>query len=741
MRPTNRICAGSSFPSLPGKLLIALCLLQSCLAAKAEPQPIVATTGTDFFGYDGLWSAVSIRLGSPQQWLSLLPSTLSQETWVVGASGCDGTSTCEALRGGLFLTNESSTFQPQGLYELNFDTQLGYSGSGYYGLDTVYLDDVYSAPGQIVAVVNSTDQWLGSLGLGVQQTRFGGTENYLPLLSSLVENGSLIPSHSYGYTAGAFYRLKSVPASLTLGGIDANRFVPNDMTFSLSTDYAPIVAINSITVSSSPSNGESLPNNWDSNPQTLLDGSQADLFTIDSSTPFLWLPDEVCDSFANSLNLTYDDNLQLYLFPDDNLSSPDALTAWNLTFTFALSNLPGSSDVIELTLPYDAFNLQLTYPFPNLDANFTSPPTNYFPLRKAANSTQYTIGRAFLQETYLTVDYERNNFSISQAVFTLDAVSNVNLMAISRPEDSIWPGPASSADSGLSTGAKVGIGVGAAVGVLIVVGLAWMFCFRKRSSKGSSSGEKTKRRSLLSRIHRAPDSKTSVSELLGDKRHPTEVPADPSVSRFELSGNTPIEMPAAPVSPRYFASSEDGTRRESAVMRNDPRRPAELEHRTSMTKSGDVAASERSGSPVPPYSPAEINNNRNSSSVSPYSPRNSRGFGTISSGEQGISPVAGSDGHSHQSSNSNSRSMPSPVSPEAVSRPQRQFSSGSNISPSTNTSHNTLLIPQLHGRPPSRSPSTGSRFVEEGLSTVTEEQVTNTSARSNHPGPRFSWEQ
>ncbi|KAK5210767.1 hypothetical protein LTR47_001487 [Exophiala xenobiotica] len=636
----------------------------------------------------------------------------------------------------------SSTFDPKGLFELNLDPSLSDDGSGYYGLDTIALDDVTSVPNQIVALVNSTDQWIGSLGLGVQQTRFTGDQNNLPFLSSLVQNGSYIPSHSYGYTAGASYRLKGVPASLTLGGIDANRFVPNSVAFTLSSDYAPVVAINEISVSSSAANGESLPFNWNSNPQQLLDPSETDsnLFTIDTSTPFLWLPEAACDAFASALNLTYNDTLQLYLFPSDNSSSPDMLTSWNLTFTFSLSNLRGSSNDIKLTVPYDAFNLQLSYPFPNLDADFTSPPTNYFPLRKAANGTQYTIGRAFLQETYLAVDYERNNFSVSQAVFTLDAVNNVNLMAITRPEGSIFPGPQMSGHSGLSSGAAVGIGVGSAAGALLVAGLVWMLCVRKKRSTDADSLEKPKRRSLFARLHLVPESRTSVSELLGDKRQPTEVPADASAARFELSGSTPIEMPAAPVSPRYFATGAEEGQTGSTFVRNDPRRPAELEHRASMTKAAEAAVTERSSSPVPPYSPAEIHDPRFSTSISPNSYRNSRAFGTVSSGEPGVSPIGvSSDGHSRQSSNSNPRSVPSPVSPEVTSRPTRHAPNDSTEALSANNNLGSLRVPSLNGRPPSRSPSTGSRFVEEGLSTVAEERGATLSV--GRLSPRFSWEQ
>jgi hypothetical protein len=682
------------------RILVCASILLANFARAQDPIPIVATTSPDFLGYDGAWSAVGIRIGSPEQYLSVLPNILDQETWVVGSAGCDGTTTCANERGGLFTANESSSFKAQGFYDLNFDAQLGNVGLGYYGFDKLSLNDEVTARDQIVAIVNSSDYWLGSLGLGVQQTRFTGSENVSPLLSSLVEQTNSIPSRSFGYTAGASYRLKGVPASLVLGGVDANRFQPNDLTFTLSQEYAPVVAINSISVSSG---GSSLPGNWNTNPQTLLDSSEADLFTIDTSTPFLWLPEAVCDSFANALNLTYDETLQLYLFPQN--TSAEALVAWNLTFTFAISNLPGSSNETQFTVPYDAFNLQLTYPFPNLDANFSSPPTNYFPLRKAANSTQYTIGRAFLQETYLTVDYERNSFQLSQSVFTIEAVNNVNLLSITRPFDSIWPGPPGPKE--LSTGAEIGIAFAILAGILLVVAAVFC-CICQRRRPKHIGGEKRKRRSLFPRISRGPDSTVTVAELLGDKRHPHEVAADTSATRFELSSATAIEMPAAPVSPTFFQSEEGQPRR--TITRNDPRWPAEMDPQHPIDKSAEAfaTASVRSVSPVPEYSPMNYTHNP-SDGISPNSGRNSRAFGRLSSEGPKVSPVGGS----HPSSNGN-RSTPSPISPDIANRP-RDFADSDPNSPQTSTGRNSLAVPMWNGRPPSRSPSTGSRFVEEGL--------------------------
>jgi hypothetical protein len=88
---------------------------------------------------------------------------------------------------------------------------------------------------------------------------------------------------------------------------------------------------------------------------------------------------------------------------------------------------------VNITLPYDAFDLQLSYPYlPN--TTYADPSKYYFPLRQAANETQYVLGRAFLQEAYLITDYERNNFSIHQAVHNASLLGNISLVNIQRPD-------------------------------------------------------------------------------------------------------------------------------------------------------------------------------------------------------------------------------------------------------------------------------------------------------------------
>ena len=156
-------------------------------------------------GYDGSWNPVTIRVGTPPQWIYVLPNTLSQETWAISNGGCDRSFTCEDKRGGIFASAQSKTWTDLGFYELGFHTDLGVSQVADYGFDSIALNEEISVPSQIIALQNSTEFWTGNLGLGIIASNFtDNPEN--TFLSSLVQNASAVPSHSYGYTAGASYR-------------------------------------------------------------------------------------------------------------------------------------------------------------------------------------------------------------------------------------------------------------------------------------------------------------------------------------------------------------------------------------------------------------------------------------------------------------------------------------------------------------------------------------------------------
>ena len=176
-------------------------------AASQSPAAVSVPVRGNWYGLDGLWSPVSLRLGTSPQWVDLFVSTAGQETLVVGSGGCDiSDEKCPMARGGLFHSNESSTWDNQGTFSMGLEPELGFEDDDtMYGLDSIAFSDQISVPSQIIGVFNTTDYFLGFFGLGVQPTNFTTTDQRT-FLDSLVENKSLTPSHSYGYTAGAHYR-------------------------------------------------------------------------------------------------------------------------------------------------------------------------------------------------------------------------------------------------------------------------------------------------------------------------------------------------------------------------------------------------------------------------------------------------------------------------------------------------------------------------------------------------------
>ena len=593
--------------------LLSLVLATACFDAvalstsAAKPSPVSIPVRTDWFGYDGNWSPVSVRVGTPPQWVDLLVSTASQETWVIGNGGCDGTIECLTKRGGVFRSNESSTWADQGPFELGLDPQLGFSGNGIYGFDNLSLSDSVSVPSQVIGVINTTDYWLGFLGLGVEPTNFTSADKPT-FLDSMVEIVSLIPSHSYGYTAGAYYRklytsvqgqsdetlmilgLKNVPASLVLGGFDANRFEPHNVSFDLDPNQNPVVALNEIRVTAQPLSSSKVSIEWPSNSLELLGSDKANLFTIDSSTPYLWLPEAVCLQFERALGLTYDDAVQLYTFVS-NSTQHNVLVDWNMTFQFIVADLPGSSNSVSLSLPYEAFDLQLSYPYPGLNATSSSPPINYFPLRKAANSTQYTIGRTFLQETYLKVDYERNNFSIFQATFSPNALADTDLVSITRPKNSTFTAPEiAPSEPTLSRAGIAGVALGGTIALVSSICLIVLYVHFRRVNANhgyvrEQEGEdywrkKTSNSRFLRWLFRLPKPETPT-EIGGFNRPIFEAPTGrecmelpAKTSRSELGGSE-SDIPT------YSQLDYKSPKKAINAIGHDPDKPVELPYRSS----------------------------------------------------------------------------------------------------------------------------------------------------------------
>lgn len=725
-----------------------LLLLCSSLCHAIETQAISVPFGPDFLGYDGLWSPVQIRVGTPEQWLLVFPSTTSSETWVAGPALCTSP-TCSSLRGGIFDSGNSTSWRSLGDYELGFSALTETTQQGVYGFDSIALDDTFSAANQIIAVTDSVQEWNGHLGLGVTETRFTNNTDYLPLISTLVQNNSVIPSHSYGYTAGASYKGSGVSGSLTLGGADIARYVPNSVWFTLTNGNIPSLALMSMQVSSS-----SPSTNWSSNPLQLFSNDQAATFTIDSSTPFLWLPEPVCENIAKALSLTWDPDLELYLPVS---GSPQDLINMGLNFTFNFAKSVSSSETLSLHVSYDAFNLQLSYPYPGLSSNYSTEKLSYFPLRRANNTLQYTIGRAFLQETYLIVEYESNSFALAQALFPDDGQTEI--AKIPRPAGSLWPGPGGSDASSMSTAAKIGIVV-AVIVVLCVTGVLGWFCFMRNRQRGRhnlpGASHKSSIFSMFSRRStRRPSLSLSAVELVADKVHPTEMNTDASASRYELPTSAPVEMAAADVAPSFF---QERSRFAVIPQRNDPRTPVELTQpssRNSVAKRGArvIVTEEDPRVAVPAYSTADgdqTHSNSHSSSGHGISPNSARRSGELFRGgsDHPISPITGNESdHGRQSrpdlshSESDSSRFLSPMSPVPARADGRISSQIPNrnespVSIQDGSDCGTISPVPNAASQPRRSTSRDSRFIQE---LVRDPQAQTMPAQSRKTS-RFSWE-
>lgn len=443
------------------------------------PTPYVVPPSQKFDGNDGAWSTFKISVGTPGQDFRVHVSTQSGETYVIVPEGCmegDGEN-CPNSRGAEvfnsaqspgFQVNVSSTWSTIGQYDVSLESKLNYSAQGIFGYDKVTLGPAadkssLSLDHQVVAGIAELNYYMGHIPLGVPDSSFSSLSQSIDSFMYQLRNGSKIPSLSFGYTAGAKYRLKSVFGSLILGGYDSTRFTPNAnaFSFSLSNDPSKLltVGVESIMAMNSLKGTYSL-------------SSGAHFSLIDSTVPHLWLPKEICDNFEDAFGLTYDPQTDLYVVND---TMHEQLKSKNPSITIKLVNSLEDTSVnyTNIVLPYAAFDLQASYPY-------YQNATNYFPIRRAANDSQYVLGRTLLQEAYLIVDYERSNFTIAQAAFP-DPLPAAKIVTIEPPSNSTST-TTSSTKSTLGVGAIAGIAVGGVVlGILLALGA--FFFFRKRRQK------------------------------------------------------------------------------------------------------------------------------------------------------------------------------------------------------------------------------------------------------------------
>ena len=467
-------------------------------------------------------------------------------------------------RGLLFLPNTSSTWSQYGFYALGAEQNLGSMNSALYGNDTVGLgiqgSGGPSLPNQVVAAFSTDDFYLGYFGVNPASTNFTEAEKGKASYLTTLKNQDLIPSLSFGYTAGNQYRLKQVLGSLTLGGVDSGRFTPNNLSIPFGPQSTRSLLVGIQSISSIDQNGTT---------SNLL--PTAVMALVDSTEAQIWLPVEACQAFEKAFGLTYNETNGFYLV-DDALDAQ--LQAQNASVTFKLGSTVSGGETINITLPYNSFDLTLKPPAANLTSNI-----KYFPLRRADNDTQYTLGRTFLQEAYLTVDWERQNFSISECLFSENMQQN--LVAIQSPTDKTNSG-------GSSTGKTVGIAVGVVVGVLVIAAVIGVLFWRSHRAKREMEKAEAEKAKMLENEREYQHRQGFKEELDVGSEH----------QRYEMQGSDPEARAKAEAAQAHLIDDKGGYRERSDIAEASGGDVSRVE-----VAAGDVSRPELSSSLAGPLRP------------------------------------------------------------------------------------------------------------------------------------------
>jgi hypothetical protein len=501
-------------------------------------------------GNDGLWNTFIVQIGTPPQDFRVLPSILEQAVWIPHPQGCtpDDPTDCPYDRGVLpfegtnntgFQANESSSWDLIGLYKLSsYGEQMGYPGNGQFGFDNIALSnasDPLELQHQVVAAIADKSFFLGQFGLGPKPSNFTTFNEPIPNYMTNLVSEEKIPSLSFAYTAGAHYRDKA-PASLVLGGHDENRYEPSELSFRMNADNVRPLQVGLQNI---------LAENTLRGAVSLLPSSTYHL--VDSTVPHIWLPDDAIDEFVSAFGLEYDNITELYLV-NDTIHEELLQRKPTVTFVLGESSTEGMGLTQNIELPYAAFDLQASYPF------YENETVNYFPIRRAANDTQYTIGRVFLQEACVIVDWERQNFTVAQARFdSLNKESLVPILSKSHhvPSNGTTPDEkdGESQSSGLEAGAIAGIVVGVVL-FFALIGLGVWLYLRKRKSKKVAAALTTDEKPIDSptqkTLYPASGSELESSNMLNEMpsdREPSEADGVAKWGRFSLH-----EAPTAPLS-------------------------------------------------------------------------------------------------------------------------------------------------------------------------------------------------
>lgn len=273
---------------------------------------------------------------------------------------------------------------------------------------------------------------------------------------------SLRQSHSQSAASNVWSLLGSETfyGSLTLGGYDSARFDNSSqitVPFRQDDDRDLMIRVNEIKTNDS-------ANPISSTPLDLV---------IDSTVPYLYLPQEVCQAFEKTFGLEWNSTVELYTMSDSQYST---LVERNTGIDF---NVGPSNNTTTIHFPIKAFLPQANFPL--IPDNKT---TYYFPIKKANSSDKHTLGRTFLQEAYITYHYERGYFNIAPCVWPNDTSRPPSSAIVPITNGNSDSNPDDNGQHSISTGAITGAVVGGIIaGLLLAALIAYIWLRRRRHAQ------------------------------------------------------------------------------------------------------------------------------------------------------------------------------------------------------------------------------------------------------------------
>ncbi|KAF8857296.1 hypothetical protein BDZ45DRAFT_803431 [Acephala macrosclerotiorum] len=311
--------------------------------------------------------------------------------------------------------------------------------------------------------------------------------------------------------ASAEARYDKVQGGLTLGGYDTSRFGSKNVTFNFYNDVSQTFLADLRTITYIPTAVSTVTTSTNLMSETLS-------MYIDSTIPYTYLPVDICDKFESAFGLVWNATNELYTV---NETAHATLLSDNPSITFTLATS-----------------------FPVLSNGTNS--STYFPLKRATNDTQFTLGRVFLQEAYPIADYDRSQSTVAPCVWP--SAFTENIVAIHPPSpnstnNTITITHKSSISSSTPIGAIVRGVVGGIVLIIAAILAYWWFIYKPKHKNHVEPEGSSAPRTELSTHEEAEKKRRAKAEIAGTPILGHETDSQAGIGN-EAGDTQVFEMPA-----------------------------------------------------------------------------------------------------------------------------------------------------------------------------------------------------